>query len=104
MTTKFDQIQDLNNVSSSGPRKEGEFEWTHNQQTLFLASYFYGYASFKLIGGYIAFVFGFHKLLGVTIGLAGLLNLFLPTILKVSTHVSNFLKMKRPGNSKFINI
>ena len=104
MTTNFDQFQDLNNVSASGPRKEGEFEWTHNQQTLFLASYFYGYASFKLIGGYIAFVFGFHKLLGVTIGLAGLLNLFLPTILKVSTHVSNSFKMKRSENSKFINI
>ena len=94
MTTNFDQFQDLNNVSSSGPRKEGEFEWTHNQQTLFLASYFYGYASFKLIGGYIAFVFGFHKLLGVTIGLAGLLNLFLPTILKVSTLFLLFMNQR----------
>lgn len=67
-------------------QEDGPFQWDHGSQTLLLASYFYGYTAFQIFGGYATYVFGFHKVMGVSIGLSAILNILIPFVLNNLEH------------------
>lgn len=56
----------------------GEFEWDEVQQSIILASFFWGYLIFQVPGGRVAEVWGTKTVFGSSILINGILSLALP--------------------------
>lgn len=65
---------------------EQDFNYTSKQKGLILSSFFYGYITTQIIGGYLASQFGGNIIFGIGIGVTGLLTLFTPLAAKTSIY------------------
>ncbi|GAV05725.1 hypothetical protein RvY_15808 [Ramazzottius varieornatus] len=67
------------NISSSDRRRQqGRFNWSNQVQGVILGSFFYGYITTQLIGGYICSRFGAKQPFGLSIFLSAILSFFIP--------------------------
>ena len=60
----------------------GSFEWSQTDQSLVLGSFFYGYVTSQLFGGFMIERFGAKRVFGVGTFIESLLALCSPTIAK----------------------
>ena len=65
---------------------EQEFDWSSTQKGLVLSSFFYGYITTQLIGGFLASKYGGNVIFGIGIGVTALLTLFTPLAAKWSIY------------------
>uniref|UniRef100_A0A1B0D9F6 Major facilitator superfamily (MFS) profile domain-containing protein n=1 Tax=Phlebotomus papatasi TaxID=29031 RepID=A0A1B0D9F6_PHLPP len=68
--------------------EEQEFDWDSKEQGFILSSFFYGYITTQILGGYLASRFGGHLVFGMGIGLTAALALLIPIAAK--THIALF--------------
>ncbi|CAH0751339.1 unnamed protein product [Diatraea saccharalis] len=64
--------------NSSAPAKPGEFNWTAEQQSIILGSFFYGYVLTQVPGGRIAEIFGGKLVYGVGVLLTAIFTILSP--------------------------
>ncbi|KAJ8960944.1 hypothetical protein NQ318_020244 [Aromia moschata] len=74
----------LNNGTTISYR---EFDWDSTLQGYVLSSFFYGYITTQIIGGYLASKFGGRKIFGAGIAVTGLLTLVTPLASNVSVYL-----------------
>ncbi|XP_078491668.1 sialin-like [Ciona intestinalis] len=65
-------------VNSSIEKSEGSFDWSSDQEGLFLGSYFYGYICTNILGGWLGNKFGFPVVFGLPIFISALLSIATP--------------------------
>ncbi|XP_049873381.1 sialin isoform X2 [Pectinophora gossypiella] len=65
-------------ANSTVPEKPGEFDWTAEQQSIILGSFFYGYVLTQIPGGRIAELFGGKLVYGVGVLLTALFTILSP--------------------------
>ncbi|XP_028173532.1 putative inorganic phosphate cotransporter [Ostrinia nubilalis] len=64
--------------NSSVPAKTGDFDWTTEQQSLILSSFFFGYVLTQIPGGRIAEIFGGKLVYGVGVLLTAIFTILSP--------------------------
>lgn len=57
---------------------EQYFDWNSKQKGLILSSFFYGYITTQLVGGYLGLLFGGNIVFGLGIGMTAILTLLTP--------------------------
>ncbi|ESO99487.1 hypothetical protein LOTGIDRAFT_113326 [Lottia gigantea] len=96
-STGLNSTTDLinNHTRHSFPLSEsGNLDWSSNEQTGLLSSFFYGYIILQLPGGWIASKFGAKRLVGAMMTLAGLITITMPLVAKkgiIYMYISRFL-------------
>jgi MFS transporter, ACS family, solute carrier family 17 (sodium-dependent inorganic phosphate cotransporter), other len=65
---------------------EQDFEWDSKQKGLILSSFFYGYITTQLVGGYLATKVGGNVIFGCGIGVTAFLTLFTPMAANLSIY------------------
>lgn len=65
---------------------EQDFNWDSKQKGLILSSFFYGYITTQIVGGYLASQFGGNVIFAVGIGVTALLTLFTPLAAEYSIY------------------
>ncbi|XP_067011646.2 sialin isoform X2 [Anabrus simplex] len=63
-----------------------EFDWDTKQQGLILGSYYYGYITTQLLGGWLAARIGGNRLFGIGIAVTSLFTLLTPLLARVSIY------------------
>lgn len=66
--------------------EEPEFDWNGKLQGYILGSYFYGYITTQLIGGWLSARIGGHILFGFGIAVTAFLTLFTPMLARISVY------------------
>ncbi|CAL1531040.1 unnamed protein product [Lymnaea stagnalis] len=65
-------------TSNNENTQRGEFDWDKSTTSLMLSSFFYGYITTQVVGGWLAGRFGGKKVLGIGVGLTALCTLLVP--------------------------
>ncbi|XP_078492095.1 sialin-like [Ciona intestinalis] len=65
-------------VNSSIKKTEGSFDWSSDQEGLFLGAYFYGYVCTNIMGGWLGNKFGFPIVFGLPVFISALLSIATP--------------------------
>ncbi|XP_078492097.1 sialin-like [Ciona intestinalis] len=65
-------------VNSSIQKTEGSFDWSSDQEGLFLGAYFYGYVCTNIMGGWLGNKFGFPIVFGLPVFISALLSIATP--------------------------
>ncbi|XP_078489392.1 sialin-like [Ciona intestinalis] len=68
-----------NQANSTTGKTEGNFNWSSEQQGLFLGAYFYGYVCTNILGGWLGNKFGFTRVFGLPIFISALLSVATPS-------------------------
>ncbi|XP_043271667.1 sialin isoform X2 [Venturia canescens] len=82
MTSNSSRLDEFGNVYIAP-----EFEWDSKLQGLVLSSFFYGYISTQLLGGWLAARIGGKRVFGLGIAATALLTLVTPPLTKMSVYV-----------------
>ncbi|CAL1531041.1 unnamed protein product [Lymnaea stagnalis] len=64
--------------STDDKAQSGEFDWDKSTTSLMLSSFFYGYITTQVVGGWLAGRFGGKKVLGTGVGLTAVFTLLVP--------------------------
>ena len=64
-----------------------EFAWDSKMQGLVLSSFFYGYISTQLLGGWLAARIGGKRVFGLGIASTALLTIITPPLTRISVYV-----------------
>ena len=75
-------IEDLHNRLRFIHKLAGNFDWSQTDQSLVLGSFFYGYVTSQLFGGFMIERFGAKRVFGVGTFIESCLALCSPTIAK----------------------
>ncbi|KAK0061658.1 sialin, partial [Biomphalaria pfeifferi] len=68
----------MSNTNVNATRHEGEFNWDKSQTSLMLSSFFYGYITTRVLGGWLSGRFGGKRVLGIGVGITAICNLLVP--------------------------
>ncbi|XP_057337774.1 vesicular glutamate transporter 2.1-like [Microplitis mediator] len=74
-------------MTSSSSGNEAEFNWDSKLQGLVLSSFFYGYISTQLLGGWLSARIGGKRVFGIGIAVTALLTLITPPLTRHSVYV-----------------
>ncbi|XP_057337776.1 vesicular glutamate transporter 2.2-like [Microplitis mediator] len=73
-------------MTKSSPEDEAEFNWDSKLQGLVLSSFFYGYISTQVIGGWLSARIGGKRVFGIGIAVTALLTLITPPLTRHSVY------------------
>jgi ACS family sodium-dependent inorganic phosphate cotransporter len=65
---------------------EQYFDWSSQQRGLVLSSFFYGYITTQLVGGYLASRYGGNVIFGIGIGVTAIFTLLTPLAAEISIY------------------
>ncbi|KAK0061544.1 sialin-like isoform X1 [Biomphalaria pfeifferi] len=68
----------MSNTNVNATSHEGEFNWDKSQTSLLLSSFFYGYITTQVLGGWLSGRFGGKRVLGIGVGITAICNLLVP--------------------------
>ncbi|KAH9504374.1 hypothetical protein Btru_063441 [Bulinus truncatus] len=68
----------MSNADVNETKHMGEFDWDKSQTSLLLSSFFYGYITTQVIGGWLSGRFGGRRVLGIGVGITAFCNLLVP--------------------------
>ncbi|KAH0533702.1 hypothetical protein KQX54_000787 [Cotesia glomerata] len=74
-------------MTTSSHGEEAEFNWDSKLQGLVLSSFFYGYISTQLLGGWLSARIGGKRVFGIGIAVTALLTLITPPLTRVSVYI-----------------
>lgn len=67
--------------------QEQDFDWDSKQKGYILSSFFYGYITTQIIGGYLGFRYGGNRFFGIGIGVTAVLTLLTPIAAKTDYYL-----------------
>ncbi|XP_034941091.1 vesicular glutamate transporter 2.2-like [Chelonus insularis] len=74
-------------MTSDTSETEAEFHWNSKLQGIVLSSFFYGYASTQLLGGWLSSRIGGKRVFGIGIGVTALLTVISPPLVRMNVYV-----------------
>lgn len=74
-------------------QQEVEFDWDSKTQGLVLGSFFYGYISTQLFGGWLAARIGGKRVFGLGIASTAFFTIITPPVVRMSVHLFIILRI-----------
>lgn len=73
--------------------QEQEFDWDSKTQGLVLSSFFYGYISTQLLGGWLGARIGGKRVIGLGIAVTAFLTIITPPLVRINVYILLVLRI-----------